>query len=355
MKAKHLILLVIPFFFLNCKSQNTPLYVGTYTKGDSEGIYKLDFNTKTGELSNKQLAVATENPSFITFSPDKKYLYAVGEGQTSAVTAFKMKDDGALEFINSESSNGKGPCHVSLNVSGDKAVVSNYGGGTISIYNLNKDGSLNKADQVFNHNEAEQKSARAHSAQFYKDDLFVSDLGRNRLYQYKLVDDSYQLKLNTIVPIEGNPGPRHFAISENGNFIYMINEYGGSITSVKRTNSGFEQIDFDSTLDENYKGKNKCADIHLSKDERFLYGSNRGENSIAVFKRNTETGTIDKIQNMSVHGDWPRNFTLDPTGEFMLVANQKSENISVFKIDTETGKLSFLHAIDIPSPVCLLF
>lgn len=354
MKSFLYILLPVLFLF-NCKTPTVSMYVGTYTKGNSEGIYKLDFNTKTGELSNKQLAVKVENPSFITFSPNKNYIYAVGEGETSAVTAFKLKDDGLLEFINSESSNGKGPCHVALNEDGNKAVLSNYGGGTISIYNINADGSLNKASQVFNHNEEGEKPARAHSAQFYKDDLFVSDLGRNRLYQYKLVDDSYQLKLNSIVPIEGNPGPRHFAISEDGHFIYMINEYGGSITSVKRTDSGFKQIDFDSTLDKNYKGENKCADIHLSKDERFLYGSNRGENTIAVFERNTETGMINKIQNMSVHGDWPRNFTIDPTGKFMLVANQYSENISVFKIDTETGKLAFLHSIDLPSPVCLLF
>ena len=143
--------------------------------------------------------------------------------------------------------------------------------------------------------------------------------------------------------------------TENGKFIYVINEYGGSITSIKKTDSGFEQIDLDSTLDKNYKGINKCADIHLSKDERFLYGSNRGENTIAVFKRNTVTGMLKKIQNTSVHGDWPRNFTLDSTGRFLLVANQRSHNISVFKINILSGKLKFLHDVKAASPVCLLF
>jgi 6-phosphogluconolactonase len=155
--------------------------------------------------------------------------------------------------------------------------------------------------------------------------------------------------------MSGNPGPRHFAITRNGQFIYIINEYGGSITSVKRKFNSFEQIDFDSTLDESFRGRNSCADIHLSKDERFLYGSNRGENSIVVFKRNKLDGTIEKIQTTPVHGDWPRNFTLDPTGKFLLVANQKSNNISVFSINLSTGKLTFLNQVTLPSPVCLLF
>tara|TARA_R110002050_G_scaffold94765_2_gene197249 strand:- start:109916 stop:110983 length:1068 start_codon:yes stop_codon:yes gene_type:complete len=355
MKLK-LCLFSLTLFLFNCKNENTTtfLYIGTYTNGDSEGIYKMLFNTDTGELSNMQLAIKTKNPSFITFSPNKKHLYAVGEGETSAITAFKVNENGSLEFINSESSNGNGPCHVSINKLGNKAVVSNYGGGTFSLFDINDDGSLNTASQVFNHNSEDQKS-HAHSAQFYKEDLFVSDLGRNAVYQYKLKNNEYQLKTSAIIEPTGNPGPRHFSLTNSGQFIYIINEYGSSITSVKRTDSGFEQIDEDSTLDKNYKGENSCADIHLSKDERFLYGSNRGENSIAVFKRNTQTGTLDKIQNISVHGDWPRNFTLDPTGRFLLVANKKSNNISIFKVDKNTGTLEFIKDYKAPTPVCLLF
>ncbi|GAA3634322.1 lactonase family protein [Flavivirga jejuensis] len=339
---------------MSCTNPNTTLYVGTYTDGASEGIYRLQFNTKTGELSDKMLAVATQNPSFISFSPNKKYIYAAGEGSTSAVSSFKVESDGKLKFINTVSSNGKGPCHVSVNAIGDKAVVSNYTGGNISIYSINKDGSLNEASQVFDHNTGE-KNAHAHSAQFYKDQLYVADLGMNAVYQYQLKNNAYNLVSNAIVKTTGNPGPRHFSLSNDGKFIYIINEYGNSITSVKKTANGFIEIDSDATLKENYNGKSYCADIHLSKDERFLYGSNRGENTIAVFKRDPSNGTIEKIQNISVHGDWPRNFTLDPTGKFVLVANKKSNNISVFKIDPENGKLTFLHAIDLPTPVCLLF
>jgi 6-phosphogluconolactonase len=351
---KKIFLLLTSLSFFNFYAQNTPLYVGTYTNYESEGIYRLQFNTETGELSEKELAIATENPSFLTFSKNKKVIYSVSEGQKSAVTAFKLKPNGKLEFLNTQSSNGRGPCHVSVNTNSTKAVVSNYGAGTVSIYNLNDDGSLNEASQVFDHNSKSEKS-HAHSAQFYKKDLFVADLGRNAVYQYQLKKDEYKLKSPAIVKTEGNPGPRHFSISKNGKYIYIINEYGSSITTVKRTKNNFKQIDHDSTLDENYNGKNSCADIHLSKDERFLYGSNRGENSIAVFKRNIKTGTIDKIQNISVHGDWPRNFTLDPTGKFVLVANRRSNNISVYSIDSDTGKLTFLKDYAVPTPVCLLF
>lgn len=338
----------------NCDNPNVPMYVGTYTNGDSEGIYQFQFNTDTGEISQKQLAAATGNPSFITFSPDKNYIYAVGEGKTSAVSAFKVTPEQTLEFINTVPSNGGAPCHISVNKTGDRAVVSNYSGGTVSVYTINKDGALNEASQVFNHNTDSIKS-HAHSAQFFEKDLFVSDLGRNAVYQYVLDGDNYKLNDSSIVKMTENAGPRHFALTKDGNHIYIINEYANTVTSGKRTDEGFTLLENISTLEDNFKEKSYCADIHLSEDERFLYGSNRGENSIVVFKRDVTSGKLEKIQNISVQGDWPRNFTLDPSGKFLLVANQKSHNITVFKINDESGELSFLHEVALASPVCLLF
>lgn len=353
MKIKFLFLAItFTIFYMN--AQTTPLYVGTYTNENSEGIYKLQFNTETGVLSNQELAITIDNPSFLAYSPDRQYLYSTNGTNSGFLSSYKINEDGSLTLLTRVSSKGKGPCHIEVNKTGTKAVISNYGEGTVSIYPINTDGSLSEASQVFNHNSEEQKS-HAHSAQFFEDDLFVADLGRNALYQYQLKKGIYKLKSSAIVKTEGNPGPRHFSISENGKFIYIINEYGNSITSIKKTNKGFKQIDIDSTLDENYEGESYCADIHLSKDERFLYGSNRGENSIAVFKRHTKKGTLEKIQNISVHGDWPRNFTLDPTGKFLLVANKKSNNISIFNVNQKTGKLSFMNSMELPTPVCLLF
>ncbi|AJR02611.1 lactonase family protein [Siansivirga zeaxanthinifaciens] len=354
MKLKFL-LLILTLLLFNCKNQMAPLYVGTYTSGESEGIYKIDFNTKTGEINNLLIVAKTKNPSFITYAPNKKYVYAVGEDDNGTLSSFKIEKNGELTFINRVKSFGGAPCHVSVNTMGTKLAVSNYVGGNLVLYDINNDGSLSDASQIFNHNTTNEKS-HAHSAQFYKNDLYVADLGRNSVFEYQTNDNkSYTLKTEAILDTEKNAGPRHFVLTNNGQFIYIINELNSTITAAKRVNDAFELIHNKSTLSEEYTGKNACADIHLSKDERFLYGSNRGENSIAVFERNTETGEITKMQNMSTHGDWPRNFSLDPTGNFLLVANKKSNNISVFKVDTNTGKLSFLKDYKAPTPVCLLF
>jgi len=346
------------FFFMlslfNCTLPNIPLYVGTYTDGDSEGIYQFEFNSETGELTKKELAGASENPSFITFSADKNYIYAVNETKNGTVSTFKIEEDKTLVFINKVSTHGAHPCHVAINQQGDKAIISNYTGGNFSLHTINNDGVLNEAFQVLDH-KIDSLVSHAHSAQFFKGDLYASDLGLNAVFNYQLFNDKYELISPSIVTLENNSGPRHFSLTKEGEFIYIINEYANTITSAKKTENGFKFIENISTLDDDFKEKSFCADIHLSEDERFLYGSNRGENSIVVFNRDVVSGKLNKIQNIDVHGDWPRNFTIDPSGEFLLVANQKSNNISVFKIDNTNGKLAFLHAVELPSPVCLLF
>ena len=232
MKFK-LSLLLITMCLLNCANPNTPLYIGTYTNGDSEGIYQLLFNTETGVLSNKLLVAKTINPSFLTFSPDKKSIYAVKETDQGDVASFKVEENGTLTLLTTVSSHGAAPCHISVNEAGNKAVVSNYTGGNISIYPINKDGSLSAASQTFDHN-TDKNSAHAHSAQFYKDQLFVADLGMNAVYQYKLTNGLYNQVSNAIIKTTGHPGPRHFSLSNDGQFIYIINESGSSITSVKK-------------------------------------------------------------------------------------------------------------------------
>lgn len=340
----------------NCTAQTTPLYIGTYTSGESKGIYRVQFNTKTGELTDFQLAAQIENPSYIAYSPDKKFIYAVVEGGTGTVSSFKVQENGTLTLLNQVKSNGGSPCYVSINPKGDKAVVANYQGGNVSLYKISNDGTLNEAYQIFDYN-APGKTSHAHSAQFFNDNLYVADLGMDAVYQYQLNHDrqTYALTSSSIVDIPKKSGPRHFSITKNGAFIYIINELGSTIITAKNVDGAFNLVGNYPTLADGYKGNNACADIHLSKDERFVYGSNRGENSIVVFKRNLVDGSLEKVQSVSVEGDWPRNFTLDPTGQFLLVANKKSNNISVFKIDTTTGTLAFLHSEKAPSPVCLLF
>ena len=345
---------------IGCTTNEVPLYVGTYTDDKSEGIYQLAFNLETGALGDFKLVFKTENPSFLAYSPDKKYLYAVGEindfkGTGSGyVSAFKILEDGQLQLLNQENSNGAHPCHIAIDPSGDKAVVSNYTGGTVAIYHILSGGGLSKAYQVLDHN-TENEVSHAHSAQLFKDRLYVADLGKNAVFEYKTEKDNFKLVTPSIVSMAENGGPRHFSLSEKGDFIYIINEYANTITSAVKKDDKFQLLAHTSTLDDTFKGESYCADIHLSKDEKFLYGSNRGENSIVVFKRNTSNGNLQKIQSISVEGNWPRNFTLAPNGKFLLVANQKSKNISVYSLNKSTGVLQFLYSKDFPTPVCLLF
>ncbi len=341
-------------------AQNIPLYVGTYTDADSEGIYLYDFNLKTGEITNKKLAVEAVNPSFITFSSDKKFMYSVGEidnfegSKSGFVNSYSVSKDGTLNFINKVSSNGAHPCHIQLNYDNSKIAVSNYTGGTVSLHTLSKNGEISPTNQVIDHNKGTQQS-HAHSAKFLKNNLFIADLGLSSFSQYQLAntDKKYQLKANYEVP--NNAGPRHFEISKKGKFIYVINELNSTISVLKKKKDSYVFIQNITTLDANFDGKSFCADVHLSDDGRFLYGSNRGENSIAVFKINKKNGELQKTQTISTNGDWPRNFTLSPDGNYLLAANQRSKNISVYRVDKKTGNLTFLNSLATPTPSSLLF
>ena len=356
---KTLLFCCLIYSLMACQSETIPLYVGTYTSGDSEGIYTLPFNQTTGEVGEAVLVAKTVNPSYMVFSPDKKYLYAVGETNefknknTGLVKAFKVMENGELVLINSVDSGGAHPCHVAINPEGTQVAVSNYSGGTISIFNISENGALEEAVQVFDHNTTTEKS-HVHSAAFINNDLFVADLGRNSIFQYNKNQGLYKLKSSSVVPFEPNSGPRHFTFTKDHDFLYVINEYANSVSSSKFENGEFDFIAHTSTLDNN-QAESFCADIHLSPSGNHLYGSNRGENSIVVFDRNTENGELSKTQSISVEGDWPRNFTLSPNGKFLLVANQKSENISVFSVDEKSGKLTFEHSFKLPIPVCLIF
>ncbi len=339
-------------------SQSIPLYVGGYTSGDCEGIYQFQFNTETGELTERKLIGKSNNPSYLVLSKKKDYLYAISESsnykntKSGAISSYKFTEDGTLEKISELSSNGSGPCHLGLNKKGDKIIASNYGGGNFSLYNISKLGELETANQIVNLNR-EKTPAHTHSGQFYKNELFVADLGVNTLEHY-LFNGKRYISEKSISMVPGS-GPRHFTFTKNSKYVYVINEYSNKVTTLKRNGNSYTRINDISTLNDDFKGKSYCADIHLSKNEKFLYGSNRGENTIVVFKRNKKDGSLEKVQNISTHGDWPRNFVLDPSGKFLLVANQKSSNISVYAIHKKTGKLTFLNSVDSTDPSCLKF
>ena len=338
------------------KAQTIPLYVGTYTGSDSEGIYRYDFNTETGEISNRNLAAKSINPSYLTYSSNREFIYAVGEvgnynnTNSGSISSFSVAKSGTLNILNTVSSNGAHPCHIELD--GENIAISNYSGGTISLHKIKKNGSIIPAYQILNQNTS-NKASHAHSAQFFKNDLLIADLGRDFLAHYVKEDGRFSLKENYL--FRHRSGPRHFKITKSGTYIYVINEYKSTVSVLKKSAENYIEIQNISTLNEFFKDENACADIHLSNDEKFLYGSNRGENSIVVFKRNLLDGTIKKIQSINVQGDWPRNFTFSPNGKFLVVANQKSKKLSVYKVSIKTGLLDYSHRIKAPTPVCLLF
>jgi 6-phosphogluconolactonase len=365
MKNKHTYaLLFFITLLIGCKmnqpSKTYRLFVGTYTDGESEGIYSYSFNASTGELSAKKLAATLPNPSFLTISHDKQNLYAVQETADfdslgGGVSAFKISD-GLLTFQNSLGTGGAHPCHVSL-IGKNQLVVSNYTGGNVMVADLEDDGSLSKKHQIINHISIDTLSKpHAHMAKGSRGELFVSDLGLDAIKRYQNVDDEFIAGKQPSIDLKKGAGPRHFVFSENHEFLYVINELNSTITLLQRNAENvFNEVDTISTISKDFNGDSYCADLHLSKDGKFLYGSNRGENTIVIFMVDEVSGKLKLAGREAVRGDWPRNFTLDPTNNFLLVANQKSDNVSIFKRDTESGALTFLKSEKLPNPVCLQF
>lgn len=360
---------VLPLFLVllatSCQSEKetktNDLFVGTYTNGDSEGIYHFQFNPETGALTKKVLAATLNNPSFLKISADKKHLYSVMEtdefeGSTGGVMAFELAPDRTLKEIGPKATVGAHPCHIALSDDGGYLTASSYTGGSASIFRLGDTGALGAEPQFIDFKLLDTlKISHAHSAEFTPDGLFIADLGLDAVMRFTHNGQKFVPHEQPSLDLAEGAGPRHFTRNENGQFLYVINELNATITVFEKSGNDYNSVASYPTLAEDYKGESYCADIHLSHDGQFLYGSNRGENSIVIFKVDSETGRLDLVGRHSVHGDWPRNFAIDPSGKFLLVANQKSSNITVFKRDLITGTLGFLHEVKLPNPVCLEF
>lgn len=347
------------------------LYVGTYTEGLANGIFVYSFNDQNGKLVDKKMPVLSNNPSFLVISPNQKFVYAVSEldnmdtNQSGGISAFRIEKKGNLTMINQVLTHGANPCHVSISPDGKKLVASNYTGGNLTLFNILPDGDLSEMVQRIQHDGSgpfpgRQTEPHAHSAKFDSSGkyLFAADLGIDELKIYRVGTGEIPLSPNDqpFVKLAPGSGPRHFDFSADGRFIYVINELSSTITVLIKYGGEWKQIQSVKTLPNDYKGESWCADIHISADGRFVYGSNRGHNSIAVFKRETNSGKLELIETVPVGGNWPRNFTLDPSGRYLLAANQKSNDITVFKIDQTSGKLTFTGTkVPNQSPVCLQF
>src|SRR6056297_220392 len=368
MNKQYWLSIGLNFFFIigfsSCEMKNTPktqpLFVGTYTDNGSEGIYRYWFNTDTGELTERVLVATTGNPSYIEISPDKQYLYAVDETdsyaqESGSITVFKI-DGQQLKALNTVSSFGAHPCHIGISKDGSMVAVSNYSGGTIAVYTTDGFGKL-KEPQVIDHTILDStETSHAHSALFPQGKLFVADLGLDVVNAYTVTNTNVEVINPMVLQLPEKAGPRHFVFSKDAEFLYVINELNSTITVYKGGSDGnYRLLETKSTLAENFSGESYCADIRLSPDGKFLYGSNRGENTIVIFGVDEVTGKLSLIGREDVRGDWPRNFNIDPSGNFLLVANQRSNNITVYKINKEKGTLDFAHESELFSPVCLKF
>jgi 6-phosphogluconolactonase len=346
-------------------------FVGTYTGSGSEGIYTYSLNPATGKLTNLGLAVKSNNPSFLALTSDGKFLISVNEvsdknnGDMGYVESFKIMNDSIhLSPLSKVASGGANPCYVSVNRSGN-VLSANYSGGNVALFQLNKSGILSELSDLGQHigngpNKGRQTSPHVHSAFFEpgSNRIFVADLGIDKVVVYRL--DSIHSKLikapiaEIIIP--SGSGPRHLAFHPALNIIYVVNELTSNITVVATNKDGsFKNLETVSALPSNNNQPSTCADIHISKDGRFLYASNRGFNSIAIFSVNSLNGKIVQIGQESTRGETPRNFTLSPDEDFLIVSNQNTNDIVSFRRDKTTGKLQFTDQIKAYKPVCLLF
>lgn len=365
MKRTTLIFMLVlnVLFAIGQNPNRQHFYVGTFTSEGAKGIYLCDFDIETGEIILKETFIGVDNPSFLKISHDKRFLYAVTEKPEGYVSAFQIDKNGKLKFINKQSSNGADPCQIDVSHDGRFVAVANYSGGSTALYPVAKNGNLLSASSIIINEESSidksrQTKPHAHSIKFspFGNQVFSADLGTDQFNIFSLDGDKLIQNGQKFVKLDPGSGPRHFDFHPDGDCIFVISELNSTITCLKKAGENWEKLQVISTLPSDFSGVSYCADIHVSADGKFLYGSNRGHNSIAVFEINSETKQIKSKGFVSAEGNWPRNFAISPDGNYLLVANQKSGNITVFKINKETGMPEFTgKEIKIPAPVCIEF
>lgn len=355
---KQLAFVLTLFLFSACgkpASEKLELYIGTYTAEQSEGIYRLHFNTADGTFTAPELVVEVDNPSYLAFSPDASRLYAVSEGETddtSALNAYAVEADGSLTLLSRHATGGAAPCYVK--VAGDYVYTANYLGGSVSVFPINPDGSTQPTVHI-------EKFVRegdvAHLHGVFDApgrELYATDLGLDSFYRIDPVTDddgTYHFNILSTTTLPERFGPRHLAVSTDASRLYLLGELSGEVAvfDVEGAEPKLLQL-----IPSDSVGGGGCADIHLSPDGRFLYASNRlKEDGISTFAVDAE-GLLTKIDYTHT-GIHPRNFTLTPDGRWLLCANRDTDNIQIFERNAESGKLTLKGEVKLSMPVCLLW
>jgi 6-phosphogluconolactonase len=359
------------------------VFVGTYTlpilfgtgsvlMGKGEGIYVYQMDQVSGALEFSSKITCVANPSFLAFDPKQRFLYAVNELKifedkpTGTISAFSVDSEtGKLKFLNTKPTQGTDPCHVTVDKNGRYALVANFMSGSVCVLPILKDGSLGDATDFVQHhgssvNPERQAGPHAHAAILDEENRYVlvPDLGMDRIMIYKYDPHHGKLEPNDEpwIQVKAGSGPRHLAFIPNGRHAYLTNELDSTLVAFAydKKNGKLKEIQTVPALPKDFSGESTCADIHVSPSGTFVYASNRGHNSIVVYKINQRTGELTYVGHESTQGNTPRNFAIDPTGRFLLAANQNTDTIVTFRIHDETGRLSPTgHVTKVPTPVCI--
>lgn len=365
-KTVTILLSVFALATIQAQENKFNLVVGTYTRScDSKGIYVYEFDSKTGDFSLKNNTENILNPSYLTVSNDNKFVYSVSENdKKSSVSAFRYDSkSGKLDFMNYKNPNGLNPCYI---INDEKNVfTANYSSGNISVLGKNNDGSIGEVKQVVQHtgksiNIKRQDAPHAHIVYFSPDKKYVlaNDLGTDKVYVYQYNPNAAVevLTLKSSIEVKPGSGPRHLIFSKDGKYIYVLQELDGTMTSFSYDDGILKKVSETTVVAADFKGDIGAADIHISPDGKFLYATNRGTaNDISAFKI-LKNGKLKFVQSTSTLGKGPRNFNIDPTGNFLLVGHQYTNTIVIFKRDKKSGMLTDSgKKIELCSPVCLVF
>ncbi len=375
-KSMMLLLLTLPAVFEMAVAHATDLrvYIGTYTGGASEGIYQTRLDPQTGMLENPVLAVKVENPSFLAAHPQKPFLYSTGQGTNASgkkeglVSAFAiLPGDGKLTLLNQQPTVGEGPCHIAVGKEGRHVLVANYGGGSLTVLPIAEDGRLGVATDFIQHKGSSvhpqrQQGPHTHSVTLDGTGRYAiaADLGLDKLlvYRYDVASGSLEEHEPPFIAVKPGAGPRHFAFHPSGRSAYVVNELDNTVTafSYDETAGRMEEIQSVGTLPKDFTGENTTAEIRVHPAGRFLYASNRGHDSIAVFSVEEATGRLTSLGQTPSRGKTPRNFNISPDGNFLLAANQESDTLAAFRVHPDTGTLEALgEPVTAPTPVCVCF
>ena len=351
------------------------VYVGTFPSPTSKGIYSFRFDAATGQPSSSVATLMAESPKpgTLALHPNGEFLYAANEidrygGKASgAISAFAIREGGRLELLNVQASGGPGPCYVSVDPSGRCALVAHYNGGCVSTLPISPDGRLGEVATFLQHsgssvNPQRQTHAYAHwiGTDVTGRHALVCDLGLDKVFSYRFDAGRATLEANDppFVLVKPGFGPRHLAFHPNGRWAYVINEMGNAmlVLAYDAARGALHEIQSLSTLPADFTGENTCAEVAVHPNGRFVYGSNRGHDSIAVFAVDESSGKLTLVQHQSTLGRTPRGFALDPSGRWLLAGNQSSDNVHVFRVDPVTGNLTPTEwKIEVGSPSCFVF